>query len=93
MSLGNDSGGYNKAATHEKDEDTAPSPERIKLLYGWYWNELLWTALSPQKLKMCIVLSGGQTPGENTVIYEPFGRCCPKIITCKFSCCCNKGMF
>ncbi|CAN6936332.1 unnamed protein product [Brassica oleracea var. botrytis] len=31
MSLGNGSGGSNKAATHDKDRDTSPSHEGIKL--------------------------------------------------------------
>lgn len=39
-----------------------------------YGNELLWAASSPQKLKIGVVLSGGEAPGRPTptVIYGPF---------------------
>ncbi|CAF2050119.1 unnamed protein product [Brassica napus] len=38
----------------------------------WYGNKPLWAASKSQKLKISIILSGGQAPGGHTVIYGPF---------------------
>ncbi|CAN7118095.1 unnamed protein product, partial [Brassica rapa subsp. narinosa] len=45
----------------------------------WYGNKPLWAASKSQKLKISIILSGGQAPGGHTVIYGPFGKCLKDI--------------